>query len=190
MRVGSKTLCDPRTTMILWLFFCGCTVNDVAIPQGRGPAPPSPAADASAPVVPDASVLGGRSDSRPDSSLPPDVTADLQPDLTGAPDLMIDLSSDAFSPTDGSLATVDASSSSPDLGSDTIHRDLGVPDASPKKSLGIRCGNPSQCSSGFCTDGVCCVVALCRDDCVPSAINNCPVYEGWTCAPGGTCRAY
>jgi hypothetical protein len=55
---------------------------------------------------------------------------------------------------------------------------------------GSICNNNSQCSSGYCTDGVCCSVAKCIDTCMVSGGTNCPVYNGFTCSPFGTCRAY
>ena len=149
-----------KTTTILWLLLCGCAVDDVAISHWRGPAPSSSSAADASSPV--VPDVQGR-DPRPDSSLLPDLPTDHQSDLAESLDLPTDLL--------------------PDL-------DLGALDSSSKRILGTRCGSPSQCASGHCTDGVCCQVAECHDTCVPSSINSCPVYLGWTCAPAGTCRAY
>jgi len=245
-----------KTTMVLWCFLCGCTVNDVGLPSRRGSTPISSVTDAFVPVVIDVPVhdgpvhdgtvhygpdIGGPVADGPvadgpvadgpvadgpvadgpvadgpvadgpaadgpaadgpvadgpvaDGSVANDPVIDggwpdSQPDSSFLPDHQADLSDNSDLPTD---LTSDRVGSSQDVAGDAISADLArdLADSSSKKPLGTHCGNPSQCASGFCTDGVCCAVALCRDTCVPSFINYCPVYNGWTCAPGGTCRAY
>jgi hypothetical protein len=109
------------------------------------------------------------------------------PTFSPAADASLDLPIDL--PPDLSIEAVD---SRPVLAGDASDSDLSrdLADSSSKRSLGTRCESPSQCANGHCTDGVCCQVAECHDTCVPSSINSCPVYLGWTCAPAGTCRAY
>jgi len=185
-----------KTAIVLSMLLLGCTGSEGAAPLRRGPAPlQHPAADATDALAPDAR----RPDSSPDTSTPPDSVPDATPDATSiapdtAPDLTIDLPRDLLAEGSATDAYVPPIDTSPDLTRDStipdLPRDLATPDSAPRKSLGTSCGNPDQCSSGYCTNGVCCSVALCYDTCVPSAINSCPVYNGWTCAPSGTCRAY
>jgi hypothetical protein len=63
------------------------------------------------------------------------------------------------------------------------------PDVTPL-STGTKCSKSSDCQSGFCTDGVCCVVEKCVDTCIPSATYACAPYMGFTCSPLGTCRGF
>jgi hypothetical protein len=82
----------------------------------------------------------------------------------------------------------------PDLLLSDVHtdaeQDLSTHDLAPKSPIGSNCINSLQCTSGFCTNNVCCNVAQCVDTCVPDGITTCPTYSGWTCSPYGTCRAY
>lgn len=99
------------------------------------------------------------------------------------------------SPSDASEAPADASEANPppdlpkDLTPPDLTRDLPPPDLTPKLNVGTTCSTSAQCGSGHCTDGVCCTVDKCVDTCVPTT-TACPPYNGFTCAPYGTCRAF
>jgi hypothetical protein len=75
-----------------------------------------------------------------------------------------------------------------DTSPDTSRIDLPL-DATPL-TTGTKCAKSTDCQTGFCTDGVCCVVEKCVDTCVPGSSYGCAPYMGFTCAPLGTCRGF
>jgi hypothetical protein len=106
----------------------------------------------------------------PDLAAPDLLTPDLpSPDIILAPDLTPDLA--------------------PDLAPKSTDTMPNHPDNAPLLALGNTCQHDNQCQQGHCTNEVCCTVAKCVDTCDPSR-SACPPYNGWTCAPYGTCRAY
>lgn len=112
-----------------------------------------------------------------------DSTPDLQPNQI--PDTNPDLSRPDLPP---DLIRVD---SSPDLLTDIppdLLRDTSKSDLALNLSLGTTCISGNDCNSGFCTNGVCCQVSICMDTCPPGG--SCVPYNGFTCAPYGTCRGY
>ena len=115
-------------------------------------------------------------DSPPSADISPDLTADLLSDYTDNP---IPDSAIADSSTDRLMYRVS-----------DLKLDLPTPDLTPTRPLGTLCGSNDECSSSFCTNGVCCNVASCFDTCVPNGITTCAPYNGFTCAPLGTCRGY
>ena len=124
-----------------------------------------------------------------------DLIADLRsPDLlTNTPDLAADTSSDLSSDLSPPDLVVDTSpdlvvDTSPDLKLD-LKPDLSIPDLSPNLPIGTACIHNNDCRSSFCTDNVCCDVAKCVDTCTPGS-STCTPYNGFTCAPYGTCRGY
>lgn len=123
--------------------------------------------------TPDTAPDLGRYDIAPDlqqQPSTPDVSPGLGPDVS--PDLRPDLAPDF----------------GPDLGLD-LRKDLSTPDLSPNLPQGTSCSRNSDCRSSFCTDGVCCEVAKCVDTCIPGS-SACTPYNGFTCAPFGTCRGF
>ena len=114
------------------------------------------------------------------------VTDSHTPDLTtNTLDLAGDTSSDLTLDLSPSDLVVDTS---PDLKPD-LKPDLSSPDLSPNLPIGTVCIHNNDCRSSFCTDGVCCDVAKCVDTCTPGS-STCTPYNGFTCAPYGTCRGY
>jgi hypothetical protein len=126
---------------------------------------------------PDTSPDLSKIDNSPSLSKP-DVLADLTPDLI--PYLAPDLSPDLTPNRTPDLA--------PDLTPDS-KPDSRSPDTSPNLPLGTSCSRNTDCNSSFCTNGVCCNVAVCLDTCVPGT-STCAPYSGFTCAPYGTCRGF
>jgi hypothetical protein len=116
-----------------------------------------------------------------------DLIADSRsPDLlTNTLDLAGDTSSDLTSDLPPPNLIVDTS---PDLKPD-LKPDLSTPDLSLNLPIGTSCIHNNDCRSSFCTDNVCCDVAKCVDTCTPGS-STCTPYNGFTCAPYGTCRGY
>ena len=132
---------------------------------------------------------GPRRGSDGDAKVPVEAINDLRVEVSDSTisDLISDSKAVADSLTVPDLAPLDLPR---ETSVDVLQTDLSIDTTVIKSPQGSTCSNNSQCSSGYCTDGVCCSVAKCIDTCVVSGGTNCPVYNGFTCSPFGTCRAY
>jgi hypothetical protein len=136
-----------------------------------------------------ADLMTSPSDTSPTPS--PNRDADLVNDSRSSdlgtetsPDLKVDTA-----PTDLSSDLLGDIVSS-DLGLDTVpdlKRDTNTKDLLPGLYLGATCNRNSDCSSAFCTDGVCCEVVRCIDPCPLGSFTCTP--KTFTCYPLGTCHS-
>jgi len=175
-----------KLPLLLTFLLVGCSSSPSPNPIRRGPAPLSDGSTYPKDATTDtilvdlakrpADLLTPPLDSSPE--LPTDL---LMPDSSA--DLLIDLSPDLTFDTTTDVTTPNADTTP------ILKRDTGTSDLPPNLPLGTTCIHNSDCHSSYCTNGVCCEVAVCTNPCTPYA-SNCVPYNGFTCAPNGTCRGY
>jgi hypothetical protein len=166
-------------TLVLLLLF-GCTsehTGDLSGPRRSR-----------APITYDA--LPADTAKSPDLSFVADLSLTPSPDTTQN-EALLDLTPET-NPDLTKLDSIVTSDLEPDTRSNLnpdAKKDSSSPDLNRNLPLGTTCSRPSDCNSTYCTDGVCCTVALCVDTCTPGS-SGCTPYAGFTCAPYGTCRGF